>query len=207
MLNDLTARHQPALFVLGLPAPGQLTSGQVSLAALELLRAAHYPVLLVPADMPIGTPPRKVLVAADREAFALTNTSAILPELLRNWGIELTVAHVSTVEDDAGCAQALRAVQCSGLGAAATSVDLRGYLSSDPADGLLRAIDETEADLVVMLARSRSYLSELFHRSVTSRVINHSPVPVLVVPVAEPASDSSNIYQPIIEDGMLWPEK
>ncbi|SDY47844.1 adenine nucleotide alpha hydrolase family protein [Hymenobacter psychrophilus] len=32
------------------------------------------------------------------------------------------------------------------------------------------------------LARQRSYLGEVFHRSVTARLLDRSPVPVLVLP-------------------------
>ncbi|QKG55273.1 universal stress protein [Hymenobacter sp. BRD128] len=43
---------------------------------------------------------------------------------------------------------------------------------------------DTQADLVVVLARQRSYWGGLFHRSVTGQLLTHSPVPVLVLPVA-----------------------
>ena len=37
---------------------------------------------------------------------------------------------------------------------------------------------------MVVLARQRSYLGELFHRSVTAHLLEHCPVPILVLPVA-----------------------
>ena len=48
--HDLAARYQPALFVLGRPAPENTSSEQLSAATLDLLRAAQLPVLLVPLD-------------------------------------------------------------------------------------------------------------------------------------------------------------
>jgi nucleotide-binding universal stress UspA family protein len=91
------------------------------------------------------------------------------------------------VEDDAGCAQALQAVEASGVAAGLPTVNLRGYLHLSPAAGLLEAIVDAQADLLIVVARSRTYLGELFHRSVTAQVLGNSPVPILILPVQEPA--------------------
>ena len=53
-----------------------------------------------------------------------------------------------------------------------------------PADGILHAAQADKTDLVVMLARPRSFWGQLFHRSVTAEVLLHSPVPVLVLPAS-----------------------
>ncbi|RAK69496.1 universal stress protein [Hymenobacter edaphi] len=185
MLPALTQRYAPALFVLGLPAPGLADAGPLSTAALELLRAAQFPVLLVPEAAAAADLPQRVLIAADPEAFGLAPTSEAATGLLQSLGADFTVAYVSAVEDDAGCARALRAVQDSGLLAPAAAVELRGCLAPDAPTGLLSAAAQVGADLLVLLARSRSYLGELFHRSVTAAVVERSPVPVLLLPVVE----------------------
>ncbi|GAB2955211.1 hypothetical protein GCM10027048_21140 [Hymenobacter coalescens] len=204
--QDLVTRHQPALFVLGLPAPGQGgDAAQLTTAALELLRAARFPVLLVPAGPEPPCPPRRVLVAADREAFGLDRSARAVELLLRGLGAALTVAYVSPVEDDAGCTMALEAVQRSGLAAGSARVELQGYLHANPTLGVLEAIDATQAELVVLQVRARSYLGELFHRSVTAQVVARSQVPVLAVPVVEPAAGRPAARR-AVDDGLLWPD-
>jgi hypothetical protein len=79
-------------------------------------------------------------------------------------------------------------VQHSGLIQGLPEPALRGYQAEQPAEGVLAAIRDTNADMVVVLARSRSYLGELFHHSVTAEVLRRSPVPVLAVPAAEPTA-------------------
>ena len=106
--HDLTQRYPAALFVVGLSDADTPSIERLCATALELLRAAQQPVLVVPRGTRAASPPRRVLLAADQEAFTLPNAAAV-NELLRGLGAELTVAHVSTVEDDAGCAQALQA--------------------------------------------------------------------------------------------------
>ena len=207
--HDLVTRYQPALFVLGRPAPENASPEQLSATTLELLRAAQLPVLLVPLDTATAVPPQQVLIAADGEECALPDSAAGVHQLLWAPGVALTVAHVSTVEDDEGCARALRAVQSCGLTAGRPETALRGYQANQPTPGVLAAIADTQADLVVLLARHHSYFGELFHRSVTAQVANQSPVPVLVVPVTDLPIPNQvpghNQAQRPANETMYWP--
>ena len=98
------------------------------------------------------------------------------------------MAYVSGgLDDNEGCAAALRAVQTSGLLKGLPTPELRGYAHDNYAEGLLGTVQDEQADLVIVLARQRSYLSELFHRSVTARLLADCPVcpvPMLVRPTA-----------------------
>ncbi|MGY3089036.1 nucleotide-binding universal stress UspA family protein [Hymenobacter sp. UYAg731] len=180
--RELATRYAPALFVLGQPdADHPDYTGMTALCA-ELLRASHCPVLAVPTTAPTH-PPHRFLIAADREPFALAPAAQALCPLLAQLGTAgVVVAHVSDgVEDDDGCAAALRAVRTSGV-VEFISPELRGYLDSDYAEGVLTATQDVAADLVITLARERSFMSDLFHRSITARLVEQCPVPVLVLP-------------------------
>ena len=185
--QDLATRYQPALFVLSQPDPAH-ADNNVANDCAELLRAGHFPVLIVSPAVPADQATRRVLIAADREPFTLATNAHALRQLLALPGAELIVAHVSSgVEDDEGCSAALRAVQLSGLVQGLPTPELRGYENDDYAAGLLAAVQDSQADLVIVLARERSYLGELFHHSVTARLLAKCPVPVLVLPVAAAA--------------------
>ena len=186
--QDQAARHQPALFVLSPPYQPHENAASVATGCADLLRGGHHPLLVVPTATPTEQPPRRILIAADRDAFALTPASLALHPLFALPGVELIVAHVSDGEDDAGCSAALHAVQVSGLVKGLATPELRGYEHDNYAEGVLVAVEDTQADLVVVLARQRSYLGELFHRSVTAQLLERCPVPVLVLPVAAEAA-------------------
>jgi nucleotide-binding universal stress UspA family protein len=49
-------------------------------------------------------------------------------------------------------------------------------------EGILRAAKPEMYDLLVLIARQRSFMSSLFHRSVTAQVLLRSELPVLVLP-------------------------
>ena len=183
--QDLARRYQPALFVLSQADDDRPAAADLVTTAAELLRAGGYPLLVVAPTAPAEHPPRRILIAADREPFALAPEASALRPLLALPGVQVVVAHVSSgVEDDEGCALALRAVQASGLVEGLPVPELRGYQHAHYDQGVIEAARDAQADLVVVLARQRSYLGELFHRSVTAHLLEHCPVPILVLPVA-----------------------
>jgi len=207
LARDLAARHHPAVFVLGRPAAEHLRPDELSTAAGQMLRAMELPLLLVPLGTTAPAPPRQVLLAADSEAFALPGLAEGARQLLQHLGAELTVAHVSEREDDRACTGALEAVRRSGLVAGISRINLLGAQHQHPADGVLAASSQATADLVVVLARSHSYLGELFHRSVTAAVASRSTVPVLIVPAAEPALPRPQPPRVPADEYLLWPKR
>ena len=62
---EAIGQHHPALVVLGLPDTGSTPDDLVSTTALDLLRAAPYPMLVIPHDAPAPVVPRRVLLAVD----------------------------------------------------------------------------------------------------------------------------------------------
>ena len=93
--QDLATRYRPALFVLSQPDPAHPGSSVANDCA-ELLRAGHFPVLIVSPSAPADQAPRRVLIAADREPFTLAPNAHALRQLLALPGAEFIVAHVSS---------------------------------------------------------------------------------------------------------------
>ncbi|NVO86219.1 universal stress protein [Hymenobacter terrestris] len=196
--QNLAHRYQPALFVLSQADDDRPAAVDLLTSCVEILRAGSYPLLIVPTRAPAPTenPPRRILIAADRESFALAAEAAALRPLLALPGVEVIVIHVTIgVDDDEGCALALRAVQASGLVEGRAIPELRGYQHESYAQGVMAAVLDTRADLVIVVARQRSYFGDLFHRSVTANLMENCPVPVLVLPTAatEPATETPGL--------------
>ncbi len=184
---DAVRRHHPTLVVLGRPATEETPDELVSTTALDMLRTAPYPMLVVPHNVHTTTPPRRILLAVDGEAFSLGRHAGALRHLLDALHAELTVLHVSeTADPNENEAAALALVQQTGLTAdLAQPIRTLNMATPAPAEGILRAARPADFDMVVLIARPRSFLGELFQRSVTAQVLLHSPVPVLVLPATE----------------------
>lgn len=183
---DVLRRHQPALVVLGHRNTDELPDELVSTAALDILRTAPQPMLVVPVRARAGVPHR-VLLALDAEEFNLGAPAGLVRHLLDALHAELTVLHVGADQAStaAGLVAASEALGHTGLALdLATGLRTQGLVHGTPAGGILQAVAGSGFDWVVLVARPRSFLGELFHRSVTAHVLLHSPLPVLILPAA-----------------------
>ena len=180
-------RYQPLLLAMGLgPDQGRLDELLRS-QVLPVLRDTRRPVLLVPAAATAAGPPRRVLVAVDGEPFTPNAAGQALAPLLASWAAAYTVAHILPGPDEAARSShlALADVQASGLLPPEAPVRLYQQIYASPVAGITQALADTRADLLVLVARPRSFLGALFHRSVTAAVLRHCQVPVLLLPAAE----------------------
>ncbi|OON70303.1 universal stress protein [Hymenobacter sp. CRA2] len=180
---ELAKRYAPALFVLG-HAEEVNEEGTVSQAVLEVLRSGEFPLLVVPEVYSGPAAPKQVMVAADGEPFTLHKPAAAL-QLLTQLEPRMTVVTVSAVQDDQTCAMALHQVKASGLSDAASHICPEAIRHGYPVQGLLKAVHQTGAELAVLIARRHSFLSAMFHRSVTNRLLSTCPVPMLLLPATD----------------------
>ncbi|RYU76042.1 universal stress protein [Hymenobacter persicinus] len=181
---DAVSRHQPTLVVLGRPDYAGTPEELVQTTSLDILRTAPYPMLVVPHSVASTAPPRRVLLAVDGERFTLGRHAGAIRHLLTALSTELTVLHVAPAAgpDDQG-AQALDSVLQTGVAIdLLQQVQARSVRAEHPAEAIVHAAQPGTYDLVVLIARPRSFLGQLFHRSVTAQVLLHSRVPVLVLP-------------------------
>lgn len=176
--------QQPLLLAMGLSPEHSLLDELLRNQMLPILQATHQPLLLVPAAATASALPRRVLLALDAELFSLSAASNKLAPLLAAWQAAYTVTHVMLDEEPTTTHRRPMAdVRASGLLPPDAPLWLYQEVDKTPADGILQALADTQADLLVLIARPRSFLGRLFHHSVTAEVLRRSPVPVLLVPV------------------------
>ncbi|SNC66505.1 Nucleotide-binding universal stress protein, UspA family [Hymenobacter gelipurpurascens] len=180
---DAVSRHQPALIVLGRPDYSGTPDELVQTTSLDILRTSPYPMLVVPHSIVDIALPKRILMAVDGEAFTLGEYAGSIRHILTSLQCELTVLHVAPeTGGHQTVADALSSVLQTGLAVDLQPVYTRTVLNASPADGILAAATPDAYDMVVLVARPRSFLGKLFHHSVTAQVLLHSPLPVLVVP-------------------------
>lgn len=180
-------QHQPTLIILSRTDTGTTPDRQLTPLSVALLRNIPHPLLMVPesaAPLPV---PHRVLLALDREIFTLGPYAGAVRGLLDALSAAVTVLHVVLpCHVNQHAAQALESVRRTGLTTDIKEPVLHRHVSAPhPAEGILRIVGTAEYDLVALVARPRSFLGRLFHRSVTAQVLLHSPIPVLMLPALE----------------------
>lgn len=177
-------RHQPALAVLGHRNTTALPDELVATVPLDLLRIAPQPMLVVPVGAATAVVPRRVLLAIDSEHFSLGEHTGVAHHFLVALQAQLTLLHVAPHQSAVTDNKALEAVERTGLSLDLPALTFQHLTHADPAAGILQFIAEGQFEMVALIARPRSFLGALFHRSVTAQVLLHSPVPILVLPAA-----------------------
>lgn len=180
---DAVSRHHPALVVLGRHDASGTPDELVTTTSLDILRTAPYPMLVVPHTVRNPALPRRVLLATDGEEFTLGQFAGTARHLLNALHAELTILHVTPTDTATAGTAALDSVTRTGLTADLLTVHTRTVTAAHPAEGILQLAPEY--DMVLLIARRRSFLGQLFHHSVTAEVLRRSPVPVLVLPAQE----------------------
>lgn len=187
-LEEAEHCYQPLLLVAGLSLEQDVLDRFLHNQLVPALRATRRPVLLVPETAPVAGRPRRVLLAVDAEPFTLNAASRALEPLLDAWPAHFIVTHaLGQREAQAYPGQrALAHVRASRLLPPTATPELYEQQQLPPAAGVLQAIQDVQADLLVLIARPRSFLGQLFHRSVTAQVLRRSRVPVLLLPAEAP---------------------
>ncbi|UOQ96508.1 universal stress protein [Hymenobacter sp. 5317J-9] len=180
---DAVSRHHPLLVVLGRPDYSDTPDELVQTTSLDLLRTAPYPMLVVPHGVSSTAPPRRVLLATDGGPFSLGEHAGTARHLLAALGADITVFHVvpETGPDELP-PLVLDSVMRTGLMLDLPPAQCRTVVSEQAAAGILNAAQPADYDLVVLIARRRSFMGNLFHHSVTAQVMLESKLPVLVLP-------------------------
>ena len=182
-VKEAVRRHHPLLLVLGRPGSAASPVEVVTSTAMDLLRHAPHPLLVVPTVGWEGAPPRRLLLAVDGHPFRLCPHQDVLRQLLRATQGSLDVVHVTDNEPvRPGAAAVLNTVRENELVDGLAESQLHEIHESNVMGGILQEAARQQADLVVVVARRHSLLGSLFHRSVTAQLIQESPIPVLNLP-------------------------
>jgi nucleotide-binding universal stress UspA family protein len=175
-ITDATARLRAQMVVLGTTRRGAAQAALLGTTAERVIQAAACPVAIVPRDYAPPTGGIRLVGAAyapSREGrFAL----AWAAELARAGGVRLRAIQVLEREQ-AGAEAALR----EAVRTAAGSVDADAeVLEGDPADALIAA--GARLELLVMGSRGAGSRRAVMLGSVSRRVAEHAPCPVLILP-------------------------
>jgi|WetSurMetagenome_2_1015567.scaffolds.fasta_scaffold250635_2 nucleotide-binding universal stress UspA family protein len=168
---------EPELIIMGRHGGGRLyrlAMGNVSARAISY---SHVNVLVVPKEVSLDF--RKIIVASDGSSSSQAAWEQAL-QLARRLGSELVV--VPLVGEDLGIEMAEKIAVQLKAEAEAAGISLESLiLQGSPAETIIQAAREKQADLIVMGALGFGGVKSLFMGSATEKVIAQAPCGVLIV--------------------------
>ena len=187
-LTEAVRRHHPLFMVLARPSDATAPPELFTSVVMDLLRHAPYPLLVVPTAGWDAFPPRRLLMAVDGQPFAFADQDhqEVLSRLLHATQATLDVVHVTDdgqARPDDGAV--LATVRANDLVNAFAESRLHEVYNPTIAGGVLEEAARQEADMLVLVARHHTLLGSLFHASITARLIQESPLPVLILPAED----------------------
>lgn len=127
-------------------------------------------------------PPRRVVLALEADqAFTLEPAATAVVPVLRALECEIVSVTVKPPGAPAGTGAGFAAAQACGLAAAVPGGALHPMLSELPASGVLQAVHDLHADLLVLLDQGHGWMHKLFSGSVIDHVLRYTKVPVLLL--------------------------
>ncbi|MBC6605887.1 universal stress protein [Hymenobacter sp. BT188] len=192
MVTEAVERYHPLLLVMGMNTDNSLLDQLWQNKALPVLRDTHWPVLVIPEAAPTPRVPRRIALAVDANPFTPNPASQALAPLLASWQATYIVLHAETSNEQQAFPgqRALANVRLSHLLPPNTEPELYEEVKIPPAEGIMQAVTDIQADLLVLIVRPHSFLGKLFHRSVTAQVLRQSRIPVLLLPAQGPNTPS-----------------
>ena len=188
-VNEAVHRHHPLLLVLARPAAAPEPAELLTSVVQDVLRHSPHPLLLVPTPGEGAPfPPRRLLLAVDGQPFTFNDEAhqEVLSRLLHAIEGTLDVVHVTDDEQTRPEDEAVLAtVRTNDLVNTFAASRLHQIYNPSVVEGVLEEAARLEADMLVVVARRHTLFGSLFHESITARLIEQSPVPVLVLPAED----------------------
>ena len=185
-VREAVRLHHPLFLVLARAGQDAETAEFVTGMAVDVLRHAPYPLLVVPAVGWDTFPPRRLLLVVDGEPFRLRPHQDILRRLLHATEGTLDVVHVTTDEEVRPNTDEVRQiVVANNLVDQLPANRIHEVYNPSVLGGILQEAARQEADMLIVVARHHSAMGGLFHQSQTARLIQESPIPVLLLPAED----------------------
>lgn len=164
------------LIIMGTQGAGGLKEVFLGSTTNGVIQNTELPVLAIPNAYQ-GRPPLRVIVLAI-DAGSLSHPDILSPlvQLARAFDAKVRIYHKDTGADDAGVDPTVD------LFLEGVEHSFHYELDSDKLNESIRQfVADYQGDLLCMVHRSRGFLSELFHVSVTTREVFDCSIPLMVL--------------------------
>ncbi|MDZ4749169.1 MAG: universal stress protein [Saprospiraceae bacterium] len=178
-VNYVAKEKHPDLVVMGTKGETGLPAILLGSHASSLIKATNIPLLIVPENATFKGL-KEIVLAADLKTLGKPEHLEPLSELADMFGSRLTVVNV--IKDDS-VERVDESQESEALEKEFTEnqIVFRHVHDHSIEHGIAQYVHDNPCDLLVVVERSRSFVVDLFHRSVSKNLALHAETPLLIL--------------------------
>lgn len=178
-VNAVADAMEPDLVVMGTKGETGLPAILLGSHASSLIKAINLPLLIVPEEA-VYSVIDDIVLAADAATINKPEHLGPLSDIVNTFNSRLIVINVvqdqhTPGEEESDDGKALRARFGDHL------ISFRTIHDTVIGHGIARFVEDHPTDLLVVVERSRSFIVDLFHRSVSKQLALHTKTPLLIL--------------------------
>jgi nucleotide-binding universal stress UspA family protein len=177
-VNYVAKERHPDLVVMGTKGETGLPAILLGSHASSLMKATHIPLLIVPEDA-IFKGLKHLVLAADLKTLTKPEHLEPLTEIAELFDSRLTIVNVvkETIVQDATKSQDTAILEDNFN----QEIEFKYVVDHNIEHGIAQFVHDHPCDLLVVVERSRSFIVDLFHKSVTRNLALHTETPLLIL--------------------------
>lgn len=179
----LNVSKEADLIVMGTTGEGGFLEKIFGSVSSNVAQKSHCPVLLVP-DSARFSPYHKILYASNHRPEDVRVMDQLIG-FASSFGADIHYVHINDLPGSNYQVDQFRFDQAFKTGAPGVNFTMVNIDSKDILSALNRYAGENNIELLVMSKLHRPFLKEIFHKSVTKRMVLNSHIPLMVMPVSE----------------------
>ncbi len=178
-VNQIAASKKPDLVVMGTKGETGLPAILIGSHASSLIKAINLPLMIVPEQASFAGF-ENIVLAADEQTILKPHHLEPLVQLARIFNSRIQIVNVYKDEKHAPPVQGEQGKTLLGQ-FPGNMAEIHYIQDAHKGHGLARFTHDQPCDLVVLVERSRNYIVDLFHRSLTKNLALHTDIPLLVL--------------------------
>ena len=176
VICSIAAHEKMDMIIMGTQGASGLKEIFLGSNTFQVMNKTEVPLLAIPQGFKYR-PIKDILLPVDSGIVANSDTLNPLIELAKAYDSEIKVMHLETEKMVVGYDPGIDIK----LGEVPHSFHRVIGSNDDTNDVINSFVEEDDSDLLCMIRRKRGFWEKLFHKSVTTREIFNSPVPLLIL--------------------------
>ena len=180
VINEVVKEKNVDMVVMGISGAGAISEALLGSVAVDTVRDAAVPVIVVPGKIKFEKP-GKIVFAYDYSDIKDKNSIAELCDVVNLFGSKLMIANVITQDEKATFGKAIAGIKMESM-LEKVPHTLHFPVNDSVTDGINEFVRDTSAGMVAMIAHRHNVFYRLFNQSSTKRMAFHAEVPLLFIP-------------------------